>query len=56
MALGSEPINQKKFEGGASGVCGFLLGFLRRRSGVRFPYPPVLEKCAKGFVYAIFFG
>ena len=35
---------------------GFLLGFLRRRSGVRFPYPPVLEKCAKGFAYAIFFG
>ena len=35
---------------------GFYLGFLRRRSGVRFPYPPVLEKCAKGFAYAIFFG
>ena len=35
---------------------GFLLGFLRRRSGVRFPYPPVLEKCAKGFAYAIIFG
>ena len=34
---------------------GFLLGFLRRRSGVWFPYPPVLEKCAKGFAYAIFF-
>ena len=34
----------------------FLSRFLRRRSGVRFPYPPVLEKCAKGFAYAIFFG
>ena len=35
---------------------GFLLGFLRRRSGVRYPYPPVLDKCARGFAYAIFFG
>ena len=23
-------------------------GFPCRRSGVRFPYPPILEKCAKG--------
>ena len=33
---------------------GFSHGFLRRRSGVRFPYPPVLEKCAKGGFVAIF--
>ena len=28
-----------------SGICS---GLLRRRSGVRFPDPPTLEKCAKG--------
>ena len=27
---------------------GILLGLLRRRSVVRFPVPPTLEKCAKG--------
>ena len=27
---------------------GILPGLLRRRSGVRFPDPPTLEKCAKG--------
>ena len=43
-------------ESEAGGVVVFFLGFLRRRSGVRIPYPPVLEKCAKGFAYAIFFG
>ena len=27
---------------------GIVFGLLRRRSGVQFPDPPTLEKCAKG--------